>query len=192
MSAADLTHSLKSSLRKTMRKQRAILKRRTPTPNLLTFKKDVVRLVPPPAIIAAYSPIKDEFDIWPLLKGLYEDGKHIALPVIKAPNHPLIFREWTPRSVMKKDRYGVSYPADGKEVTPQLILVPLLAFTATGERLGYGGGYYDRTLEALRRNSEVFACGVAYAGQEVAKLPTDAYDAKLDGILTEDGFRAFA
>jgi len=92
---------------------------------------------------------------------------------------------------MKKDRYGIAYPTRGKPIAPQLIFVPLLAFTARGERLGYGGGYYDRTLETLRQKSEVFACGVAYAGQEVESLPTDMHDAKLDGILTEDGFKAF-
>ena len=84
------------------------------------------------------------------------------------------------------------YKRQGKSITPQLIFVPLLAFTANGERLGYGGGYYDRTLASLRQKNEVFACGVAYAGQEVESLPTDAHDAKLDGILTEDGFKAFA
>jgi len=175
-----------------MRKQRALLKAQTPTPNLLAYKEDIERLTKQPSIIAAYAPIGDEIDIWPLIKALHGDGKQIALPVIEAPNSPLLFREWSPHCAMKKDRYGVSYPADGNDVTPKLVLVPLLAFTAKGERLGYGGGYYDRTLEVLRRNGEVFACGVAYAGQEVTELPTNAYDAKLDGILTEDGFRGFA
>ena len=93
---------------------------------------------------------------------------------------------------MKTDRYGVAYPAVGKTFSPDLIFVPLLAFSAKGERLGYGGGYYDRTLEVLRQKNEIFACGVAYAGQEVESLPTDMHDAKLDGILTENGFKAFA
>ena len=92
---------------------------------------------------------------------------------------------------MATDRYGVSFPAAGQTLTPQFILVPLLAFTPNGDRLGYGGGYYDRTLAALRSDGAVFACGVAFAGQEVAELPTDAHDAKLDGILTETGFKAF-
>jgi len=92
---------------------------------------------------------------------------------------------------METDRYGVAFPAHGTALTPSLILVPLLAFTKRGERLGYGGGYYDRTLQALRSKGEVFACGVAYAGQEVESLPTDVHDERLDGILTETGFKAF-
>lgn len=92
---------------------------------------------------------------------------------------------------MTTDQYGVSYPVQGEPLTPQLILVPLLAFTSQGERLGYGGGFYDRTLSQARATSEVFACGVAYAGQETPKLPTDEYDQRLDGMLTELDFRTF-
>ena len=143
-------------------------------------------------LIAGFSPIGDEINIWPLLKTLYHQDRQICLPVVKGPNQALHFRNWTPDTVMETDHYGVSYPAAGDRLTPQLVLVPLLAFTSRGDRLGYGGGYYDRTLEALRQNGEVFACGVAYAGQEVERLPTEAHDAKLDGILTEIGFKAFA
>jgi len=84
---------------------------------------------------------------------------------------------------------------NGLKIAPTLILLPLLAFTPRGDRLGYGGGYYDRTLANLRAKTraegEIFACGVAYAGQEVDTLPTDDHDERLDGILTEDGFRRF-
>jgi len=123
--------------------------------------------------IAGFSPIGDEIDIWPLLKSLHRDGHRIALPVILGPEQPLIFREWSPNCEMETDRYGVAFPAQGSPLTPKLILVPLLAFTDRGERLGYGGGYYDRTL------------------QEVKSLPTDVHDERLDGILTETGFKAF-
>ena len=75
---------------------------------------------------------------------------------------------------------------------PSLVLVPMLAFTPYGERLGYGGGFYDRSLEALRARGQVFACGVAYAAQEAASLPTESFDQKLDGVLTPDYFRDFA
>ena len=71
------------------------------------------------------------------------------------------------------------------------MLVPLLAFTQYGERLGYGGGFYDRTLAALKAHHDIFACGVAYAGQEAASLPTDEHDHRLDGILTQAYFKAF-
>ena len=146
----------------------------------------------PCTYIAGFAPIDDEIDLWPLLKNLVQNGQNICLPVIGKKNSALSFRIWTPDSEMQTDRYGVSFPISGKTVTPDLLLLPLLAFTDKGERLGYGGGYYDRTLEMLRRSGEVFACGVAYAGQEVEALPTEPHDAKLDGILTEDGFKAFA
>lgn len=189
MSTLDDITSQKSRLRKTMRKQRELLNQRNPSPNLFDKFPPLGNSAPK---IAGYAPIGTEANIWPLLISLYEQGLRVSLPVIKAPNQALTFRSWTPFSEMKKDRYGVAYPATGKSITPQLIFVPLLAFTANGERLGYGGGYYDRTLASLRQKNEVFACGVAYAGQEVESLPTDAHDAKLDGILTEDGFKAFA
>ena len=76
-------------------------------------------------------------------------------------------------------------------MSPDFLFVPLLAFTARGQRLGYGGGFYDRTLNQLRAKGEVFACGVAYAGQEVSVLPTDDHDERLDGVLTEAEFRKF-
>lgn len=142
-------------------------------------------------IIAGFSPIRDEIDVWPLLKALHSDRHRIVLPVIINPKQPLIFRDWNPNCDMETDRYGVAFPTHGPALTPTLILVPLLAFSQRGERLGYGGGYYDRTLQALRSKGEVFACGVAYAGQEVESLPTDVHDERLDGILTETGFKAF-
>lgn len=143
-------------------------------------------------IIAGFSPIGHEIDVWPLLRALQKQGHRMTLPVVTGSDQPLEFREWSPKCEMAADQYGVSYPAAGQALIPQLILVPLLAFTSNGDRLGYGGGYYDRTLASLRSGGEVFACGVAYAGQEVAELPTDPHDAKLDGILTEIGFKAFA
>ena len=192
MTGSDTTKTRKTSSRKDMRAKRRALSAQNPSPDLHPYFKDLPQGSLKPSIIAGFAPIGDEIDIWPFLKSLHKDGHPIALPVVIEAGHPLLFRAWTPGCDMDTDRYGVSFPAAGETLIPQLVLVPLLAFTARGERLGYGGGYYDRTLAALRSNGEVFACGVAYAGQEVAKLPTDAHDAKLDGILTENGFKAFA
>ena len=189
MRVSDEIKSRKISLRKTMRKQRDALKQQNTSPNLFDNFPPLGSFSPS---VAGYAAIGTELNIWPLLSALHDRGQSICLPVIVAPNHPLTFRSWTPLSEMKTDRYGVAYPAVGKTFSPDLIFVPLLAFTAKGERLGYGGGYYDRTLEVLRQKNEIFACGVAYAGQEVESLPTDMHDAKLDGILTENGFKAFA
>ena len=144
------------------------------------------------SIIAGFAPIGDEIDVWPLLHHLHAKGRQVCLPIVSAPETPLTFRHWTPTCTMETDRYGVSYPVDGETLIPHLILVPLLAFTASGKRLGYGGGYYDRTLAGLRDDHEILACGVAYAGQEVPTIPTDTHDERLNGILTETNFRIFA
>ena len=142
-------------------------------------------------VIAGYAPIGDELNLWPLLTHLRETGRIIGFPVTGPKPSPLTFREWTKNCEMDCDKYGIQYPKNGAIINPTLILMPLLAFTASGDRLGYGGGYYDRTLAELRIAGEIFACGVAYAGQEVDSLPTDAHDEGLDGVLTEDGFRHF-
>ncbi len=147
------------------------------------------------SIIAGFAPIGDEINLWPLLQHLRDANRIIGLPVTEEKPAPLTFRQWTENCEMACDKYGIQYPKNGAVITPTLILLPLLAFTPRGDRLGYGGGYYDRTLANLRAKTraegEIFACGVAYAGQEVDTLPTDDHDERLDGILTEDGFRRF-
>jgi len=125
------------------------------------------------------------------MHGLHAQGRDLCLPVVTRIHAPLGFRRWTPQAELTPDAQGVPAPLSGGRLTPQLVFVPLLAFTADGARLGYGGGYYDRTLAQLRRSGEVFACGVAYAGQEVASLPIDPHDQPLDAILTPDGYRKF-
>ena len=142
--------------------------------------------------IGGYWPMAGELDILPLLEACHAQGHRIALPCTPRRGNPLIFREWVPSDTLKGGPYGTSEPyAEKAEVLPDLVLVPLLAFTKHGERLGYGGGYYDRTLAALKSTQEVFACGVAYAAQEAATLPVDEFDFPLDGILTDQYFKAF-
>ena len=144
-----------------------------------------------PKIIAGFAPIQDEIDVWPLLRHLHASGYKICLPLTPNRPAPLSFRHWEPGSRLAKDRYDISYPATGEDLCPDFILLPLLAFTSRGARLGYGGGYYDRTLQLLRSRGEIFACGVAYAGQEIDALPVGDHDQHLDGVLTETGFRKF-
>jgi len=116
----------------------------------------------------------------------------MALPCTPRKGHPLTFRSWTPDDALKAGPYGTREPYPEKDVVlPSLVLVPLLAFTKQGLRLGYGGGVYDRTLAKLKESGEVFACGIAYAAQEAASLPVDKYDYPLDGILTDQYFKAF-
>lgn len=142
--------------------------------------------------VAGYWPLPGEMDVRPLLGALVEAGHDVSLPCITKLGEPLKFRVWTKGDKMRLGAYSLREPYQNQpEMTPQLVLLPLLAFTSEGKRLGYGGGYYDRTLEMLRRKGDVFACGVAYAGQETRELPTDEHDQPLDGILTERYFKVF-
>lgn len=144
------------------------------------------------ALIAGFWPLPGEIDIKPLLAALTDMGHTLALPCTPRPGHPLTFRQWSPADKLKAGPYGTREPQPEKpEARPDVILMPLLAFTKTGERLGYGGGFYDRTLAALRAEGNLYTCGVAFAGQEAAFLPTDHYDQKLDAVLTEKDFKEF-
>jgi 5-formyltetrahydrofolate cyclo-ligase len=145
------------------------------------------------ATVSGYSAFRDEADPGELLLALAERGHPLCLPVIAGKGQPLRFHRWQPSDVLRVHAFGVREPlVDAEIVAPSVLLVPLLAFDAGGYRLGYGGGYYDRTLHALRRQSPILAVGIAYAGQEVAVLPHGPHDEKLDAVLTEDGLRSFA
>jgi 5-formyltetrahydrofolate cyclo-ligase len=143
-------------------------------------------------VVAAYLPIQNEIDTRPLMKALQEDGHQLALPCIKRAAHPLEFRQYDPGDKLRGGPYGTKEPLRSAELLePDIILLPMLAFTATGVRLGYGGGFYDRSIAALRAKKQIFACGLAYAAQEVPVLPADEHDQPLDGVLTEAGFKRF-
>jgi len=144
------------------------------------------------AVIGGFWPIQSEIDPRPLLQALEQQGHQLALPCTPRTGKPLTFRSWRTDDKLKKGPHNTREPfAQKEELFPDLILVPLLAFTRNGERLGYGGGFYDRTLEKLRSRKQVFACGVAYAAQEADHLPTEAHDAPLAGMLTEKYFKEF-
>jgi 5-formyltetrahydrofolate cyclo-ligase len=116
----------------------------------------------------------------------------VGVPVIVAAATPLKFREWGLGVAMVAGDFGALIPAEGAWVTPQVVIVPLLAFDARGFRLGYGGGFYDRTLQGLRAKGPVLAIGFAFEAQEVDAVPIDAFDQKLDLVVTEKGPRWFA
>ena len=144
------------------------------------------------AILSGFWPLSGEIDILPLLSALHDMGSKLVLPCTPRVGKPLVFRAWEPGDNMKSGPYGTQEPKTDRPIMyPDVLLMPLLAFTASGERLGYGGGFYDRSLARLKPSGHVFACGVAYAAQEAASLPTGKYDMKLDGILTEKYFREF-
>ncbi len=137
-------------------------------------------------VVSADWPIGSEIDPRPLMIHLHENGHPIALPVTPARGNPLMFRAWRPEDTLVAAEFGARVPlASQPELTPRVLIVPLLAFDRTGYRLGYGGGYYDRTLARLRNSGDVLAVGVAYAAQEVAEVPRGGSDQPVDWIVTE-------
>ena len=141
------------------------------------------------AVLAGYMPMRTESD--PLPARAAHQGP-VGVPVIVAKAHPLRFREWSPGCAMVAGEFGALIPEEGAWLEPVVLIVPLLAFDARGYRLGYGGGFYDRTLEGLRARGPVLAVGFAFAAQEMAEVPIDATDQRLDLIVTEQGVRRFA
>ncbi len=144
------------------------------------------------ASIGGIWPLPGEIDLRPLLEALSAQGHALSLPCTPRKGKPLTFRSWSPIDPLKAGPYGTREPYPKQaEVFPALVFVPLLAFTLSGERLGYGGGFYDRTLAAMRMRQDIFACGIAFAAQEAAHIPTGPHDVPLDGILTDKYFKAF-
>lgn len=144
--------------------------------------------LPPFKVVSGYRAIGSELDPWPLLDRL---GAQVALPVAHSRDAPLTFRAYRPGDPLEPDAFGIPSPTkDAPEVIPDLVIAPLVAFDRYGGRLGQGGGHYDRTLENLRAAKTVFVLGLAYAGQEVAKVPAEPHDQRLDAILTETGYMA--
>jgi len=139
------------------------------------------------SVVSGYYPFGDELDVRPLLRRLLGEGHTIGLPVTRK-NQPLIFRAWTPELEMVRGALGIPRPPDdAPEVTPAVLLVPLAAFDDRGYRIGYGGGFYDRTLAKLRAAGPVTAVGVAFAEQRVDRVPNAPHDEPLDWMLTPDG-----
>ena len=138
-------------------------------------------------IISGYCPIRTEIDVMPLMRALHAAGHRLCLPVIEAAGQPLKFREWAPEADMIDGPFGAQLPAEGEWLEPQLLIAPLVAFDAECWRLGYGGGFYDRTLERLRAKRRTLAIGFAYAAQQIDAMPRDPTDQRLDGVVTEEG-----
>lgn len=143
-------------------------------------------------IISAYMAIQSEIDPMASMVSLAEAGYPICLPVIQGKAQPLIFRRWTPGSPLIEGDFGALIPRGGDEVTPEVLICPLVAYDATGQRMGYGGGFYDRTLERLRLAGPTTAIGFAFAGQQTDHLPSEPTDQRLDAIVTEAGLTLFS
>jgi 5-formyltetrahydrofolate cyclo-ligase len=143
----------------------------------------LTRHPPPGAVVAGFWPIGREIDIRLLLLGLHEHGHPVVLPVTPKRGNPLTFRLWHPGDILQPERFGTLRPVR-EEAVPDFLLVPLLAFDRRGRRLGYGAGYYDRTLAALPGR---YTLGVAYAAQEVPEVPAGPSDVALNAIATDKG-----
>nr|WP_249788458.1 5-formyltetrahydrofolate cyclo-ligase [Bradyrhizobium sp. G127] len=144
--------------------------------------------LPPDTIVAGYSPINTELDPFPLMHAVAGKGAVLALPVIIARDHALIFRAWRSGEGLVRGPFGIFQPSsDAPEVDPDIVLVPLAAFDRAGHRIGYGRGYYDRTLQNLRASKKITVIGLAFAVQEIETVPRLPHDEQLDCVLTERG-----
>lgn len=130
--------------------------------------------------------MRGEIDPRPLLVCCQQHGIATALPVVVGKGQPLVFRAWAPGEALETGAYGTCHPPPAAaEVQPSLVLVPLVAFDRAGGRLGYGGGFYDRTLPRLRAAQTVVAIGLAHGVQELAAVPREPHDQPLDWLATE-------
>ncbi|HLT98130.1 MAG TPA: 5-formyltetrahydrofolate cyclo-ligase [Burkholderiaceae bacterium] len=151
---------------------------------------------PTPRNIAAFWSMPEEPQLLPLLRQwVEEDGYQVSLPVVAAPNAPLEFHIWNPDGPMREGAYGIQEPVSGPAAAPDIVLVPTLGYTRAGDRLGYGGGYYDRTLAALKESGHPFvAIGIAWATGDLSGMAYEPqpHDYRLDGILTDKGWAVAA
>ena len=137
-------------------------------------------------IISGFFPYQSEIDTRPLLGKLAGDGWTTCLPIVIANGEPLLFRRWLPGEPTVPGVWGIPRPPEtSPELEPDVLIIPLLAFDRKGFRLGYGGGFYDRTLEKLRTLKKIIAIGVAYAAQELDDVPHGGHDQPLNYIMTE-------
>jgi 5-formyltetrahydrofolate cyclo-ligase len=183
------TRALKAKLREEAITRRAQLRPADAAAAALAVRDRVLAagLVPAGATVSGFWPIGDEFDPRPLMEALGARGHTLCLPVVVGKGRPLAFRAWAPGDPLERAGFGLSVPPwDAPPAIPRFLVVPLLAFDRRGFRVGYGAGYYDRTIAELRaRSKHVFALGVGFALQEVPEVPVLAHDQRLDAIATE-------
>ncbi len=143
--------------------------------------------IPAGTIVSGFMPMKSEINPLPLMRKLAEAGAQLALPVVQGRGKPLIMREWSFGAPLASGVWGIREPGpEAHEVFPDLVIAPLAAFDRAGHRIGYGAGYYDMTIARLRGMKPVIAIGLAFAAQEIERVPATPFDARLDLVLTED------
>jgi 5-formyltetrahydrofolate cyclo-ligase len=142
--------------------------------------------VPAGAIVSGFFPMKSEINPLPLMRKLADAGAQLALPVIAGRGKPLTMRAWHFGAPLETGQWGIREPtADAAEVAPDVVIVPIACFDRSGHRIGYGAGYYDMTIHALRVRKPVIAVGIAFAVQEIPQVPATDRDERLDLVLTE-------
>ena len=177
---ADL-EALKADARMLMRAERGAVEPRDASLKLIeNFPLELARISP----VAGYWPVGTEIDGRPLLAALARAGRTVALPRMENRNGGARFIVWAGTETLSADAFGVpSPPANGVDIAPLLVIVPLLGFDRAGNRLGQGGGNYDRIISLYRAHGAV-AAGIAYAEQEMEQVPTEPHDAHLDWVIT--------
>ena len=186
----------KAAVRKGAAARRAALRDSDPdAPARLAAQADIIINIAqrdqPAGIVAAYMPIRSELSPLPLVSILVAQGIVTAMPETPSPGNPLVFRRWAPGDDLVDGPYGTRQPSPAAApVVPGIILAPMLAYDEACWRLGYGGGFYDRTLAGLRAaGNSVTAIGIAFDGQLVDKVPVGPFDVSLDAVLTPSGLR---
>ncbi len=142
-------------------------------------------------VISAYMPIRTEVSPLPTMERMAARGRKICVPVIIRAGLPLEFHQWTPEAEMVKGAFGAYIPKNGTKMIPDIVITPLLAFDAHGYRMGYGGGFYDRSFEQISAMKDVQAIGYAYSDQEVLLVPREETDFPLNAVITEKGILGF-
>jgi 5-formyltetrahydrofolate cyclo-ligase len=138
------------------------------------------------AVVSGFSPMRSEINPVPLMHKLANAGASLALPAIAGRGRPLIMRAWNFGEPLARGQWGIREPVpEAPEVAPDILIVPLAAFDRAGHRIGYGAGYFDMTINALRAKKPVTAVGIAFAIQEISSVPATERDARLDLVLTE-------
>jgi 5-formyltetrahydrofolate cyclo-ligase len=142
--------------------------------------------VPPGTIVSGFSAMRSEINPVPLMRKLASAGAQLALPVVQGRGKPLIMRAWNFGDPFKAGQWGIREPMpEAPAVDPDILIVPLACFDRAGHRIGYGAGYYDMTIHALRAKKKVIAVGIAFAAQEIGQVPATGRDERLDLVLTE-------
>jgi len=185
----------KEALREELKKRRADVSledRKTVEDIIADNFLEAVKL-PSESVVALYWPLGDELSTIALAHRLRDSGHTVVLPAVETEGGLLTFREWTPDVPLVKGRHGIMEPPTTQEIlVPELVVAPLLGVDDAGHRLGYGGGYYDRTIAGLRQDGGFLGyLGLCYSFQNVAELPIEEHDQPLDAVMSEKGVHSF-